>query len=291
MTANPLGRRIGLLAGGGRFPIYFARTARRLGIDVVCVAIRHHADAALQNSVERFYWSGIARLGRMIRCFRRERIASVVMAGKINKRVMFTPWRVLRLWPDLRMARVWLSRRRRDNRDDSILLHLIDEFGRDGISFASALDICPELLVKMGVLTRRSLSAAERKDVAFGWSIAKEMGRFDIGQSVLVKELSVIAVEAIEGTDQAIERAGRLCAAGGFSLIKVAKPQQDMRFDVPTIGPHTIETLFRSGGKVIAVEADKTILIDRNDSIALANRLGISIVAMSAADMATARAS
>jgi DUF1009 family protein len=286
LSSGPrFGGRVGLLAGGGRFPVYFAQAARRRGIDVVCVAIRHHADDALRQWVDRFYCVGIARLGRMIRCFRREKIDWAVMAGKIHKQVMFASWRILRHLPDLRMIRAWLSSRRYDNRDDSILLQVVDEFRRSGITFASALEICPELLVEFGVLTRRSPTARERKDIAFGWRIAKGVGRLDIGQCVLVRESAVLAVEAIEGTDQAILRAGQFCPSGGFTLVKVAKPQQDMRFDVPTIGPQTIETLYRAGGKVVAVEAEKTILIDREQTIARADALGVSIVALTETDI------
>src|SRR5215470_17639223 len=146
---------VGLLAGGGRFPILFAEKARRLGIPVVCVGIRHHAPPELAGLVDRFYWAGIARLGRMIRCFRREGVRRAVMAGKIRKTVMHTPWRIFRLWPDWRTLAFWFRRRRRDNTDDSLLLGVIAEFAADGIHFESALNLCPELLVKAGVLTRR----------------------------------------------------------------------------------------------------------------------------------------
>ncbi len=148
----------------------------------------------------------------------------------------------------------------------------------DGMTFASALDFCPELLVKEGIHTRRVPTASELKDIEFGWALAKEMGRLDVGQSVAVKEKAALAVEAIEGTDRCIERAGQLCRAGGWSLVKVAKPQQDMRFDVPTIGVTTIENLYKAGAKVLAIEADKTILLDESDVIARADRYGLSIV-------------
>ncbi len=273
---------VGLLAGSGRFPIVFAEKARQLGIPVVCVGIRHEASPELVPLVERFYWTGVARMGRMIRCFRRERVRRVVMAGKIQKTRMHTPLRWLRLLPDLRTVRFWLFRRRRDNRDDTLLLGLIDEFAADGMTFASALDYCPELLVQAGLLTRRPPSPQESLDIEFAWQLAKEMGRLDVGQSVAVREQAVLAVEAIEGTDRAILRAGELCRRGGFVVVKVAKPQQDMRFDVPTIGTATIETMKRAGARVLAVEADRTILLDREATIALADRYGITIVARAA---------
>ncbi len=274
---------IGLLAGRGCFPISFAAKTRSLGIPVVCVGIRHEASPELEGLVERFYWSGVAQLGRMIRCFKREGVESMVMAGKITKTVMHTPWRVLRLLPDWRMIRFWYKRSRRDNKDDSVLLGVINEFAADGIRVASALDLCPELLAPSGTLTRRKPMAQEEKDIAFGWELAKEMGRLDVGQSVAVKERAVLAVEAIEGTDRAIARAGELCPAGGFVVVKVAKPQQDMRFDVPTIGCDTIETMHRAGGRVLAFEAGKTILLDRDRTVALAEHYDISMVALQSA--------
>jgi DUF1009 family protein len=216
----------------------------------------------------------------MIRAFKKRGVKRVVMAGKVTKSVMYTPLRIVRLWPDLRMIRFWYRTLRDDHRDDTILLSLIAEFERDGITFDSALDYCPELLVKDGVLTRRAPSAEELKDIAFGWSLAKEMGRLDVGQSVAVKESSALAVEAIEGTDRCIERAGQLCRAGGWTLVKVAKPEQDMRFDVPTVGLSTIENLYRAKARVLAIEAGRTIVIDQPLVVELADRYGLTIVAL-----------
>jgi DUF1009 family protein len=272
-------RPIGLLAGSGRFPILFAEKARSLGVPVVCVGIRHEAAPELAGLVRRFYWSGIARLGRMIRCFKWEGVRRVVMAGKVTKTLMHTPGGILSLLPDWRTIRMWYLRPRRDNRDDTLLLGVIAEFARAGLSFDSALTICPELLVKAGILTYRQPTAQEEKDIAFGWKLAKDMGQLDVGQSVAVKDRAVLAVEAIEGTDRAIARAGELCRRGGFVVVKVAKPQQDMRFDVPTVGCNTIETMKQARARVLAIEAGKTIIIDQEQVVALANRYGISIVA------------
>ena len=141
-----------------------------------------------------------------------------------------------------------------------------------------ALDLCPELLVREGVLTRRRPTAAEERDIEFGWDLAKEMGRLDVGQSVMVKEGAVLAVEAIEGTDLAILRAGELCGRNGFVVVKVAKPKQDMRFDVPTVGTTTIETMKAAGATALAIEAGRTILLDEAETVALADRYGIAIV-------------
>ena len=277
---------IGLLAGSGRFPILFAEAAKRRGLPVACVGIRYEASEELRGLCDTFDLVGVSKLGRMIRTFRRRGTREVVMAGKVTKSVMYTPWRVVRLWPDLRFLHMWYRTCRADKRDDSILLSVIAEFGRDGMTFASALDYCPEILVNAGPLTRRRPSSAEQKDIAFGWRLAKEMGRLDVGQSVAVKEQAALAVEAIEGTDRCIERAGALCRAGGWTLVKVAKPQQDMRFDVPTIGTSTVENLHRAGARVLAIEAGKTIVIDQPDVVALADRYGLAIVALDPAEMA-----
>ena len=271
---------VGLLAGSGRFPILFAEAALRQGIQVACVGIKYEASPVLREICTTFETVGVARLGGMIHAFGRQGVRQVIMAGKVTKNVMYTPARFIQLWPDYRMLRMWYFRNRKDNRDDSILLSVIAEFERDGMTFASALDYCPELLVTEGLLTRRAPTARERGDIEFGWQMAKEMGRLDVGQSVAVKEKATLAIEAIEGTDRCIERAGQLCRAGGWTLVKVAKPQQDMRFDVPTIGVSTVENLHKAGARVLAVEASKTIVVDQPEVIELANRYGLTIVAL-----------
>ena len=202
------------------------------------------------------------------------------MAGKFEKRMFFSPWRGLHLVPDWRLLRFWFFRRRRANNDDSLLLGVIDEFRREGLECVSALDLCPELLVREGVLTRRGPSAVEQRDIEFGWHLAREMGRLDVGQSVMIRERAVLAVEAIEGTDRAIARAGELCPRGGFVVVKVAKPQQDKRFDVPTVGTQTIEAMHAAGATALAIEAGRTILLDEAATIALAQRYRITIVSL-----------
>ena len=276
----PRAPEIGGGARSGRFPILFAEAARRQGYAVACVGIQYEASVELRGLCDSFDVVGVAKMGRMIRTFRRRGVAEIVMAGKVTKNVIYTPMRWLNLCPDLRTLQWWYRRDRADNRDDSLLLSVIAEFERDGMTFTSALDYAPELLVKEGVLTRRVPTASERADIAFGWLMAKEMGRLDVGQSVAVKEKATLAIEAIEGTDRCIERAGQLCRAGGWTLVKVAKPQQDMRFDVPTIGLTTIENLRKAGARVLAIEADKTIVVDQPDVVALADRYGITIVAV-----------
>jgi DUF1009 family protein len=274
---------VGLLAAAGRFPVAFAEKARAVGRPVVCVGLSG-VSPELSALCARFHRSSPVRVGRMIRLFRQAGVREVVMAGKVQKaNLLYRPWRLLTLLPDWRTLKVWYFGRRADNRDDTLLLALIAEFARDGLQFVSALDLCPELLVNPGVLTRRAPTQRENTDVVFGWDLAKEMGRLDVGQSVAVKEQSALAVEAVEGTDAAIVRAGHLCRAGGFVVVKVAKPQQDMRFDVPTVGTLTIQTLRQAGGRVLAIEAGRTIVLDQAETVALADRHGISVVAVDAA--------
>ncbi len=281
--SQPIGpSAVGLLAGWGRLPILFAQKAKQLGLPVVCVGLCDEAAPELEALVDRFYWSGIGKLSRMIGCFKREGVERIVMAGKFHKVKLQASFRVLRYLPDWRMIKAWWLSGRRDNKDDTLLLQLIDEFRKDGMSFASALDFCPELLMKAGVWTKRKPSANEEADIAFGWELAKEMGRLDVGQSVAVRERAVLAIEAIEGTDEAILRAGQLCPRGGIVVVKVAKPTQDMRFDVPTIGCQTVESMHKAGARVLAIEANKTIVIDEPETIALADRYGITIVAKAA---------
>ena len=273
------GERIGLLAGWGRFPILFAEEARRQGYSVYCNAISGMADDDMGQYCDKVQYTPLARLGAAIRFFRKNRVDRVVMAGKVNKQVLFDPWRFLRLLPDMRTIHMWL-RYATNKADDTLLLAVIREFERDGIHFESALTICPELLVKHGFLTKRQPSTSQWNDIRFGWDLAKEMGRLDIGQTVIVQDTAVIAVEAIEGTDQCIRRAGTLCKRGNLVVIKVAKPRQDMRFDVPTVGVQTLQTMQEAGARVLAIESGMTILLDEPEVLALAERLGIAIVSL-----------
>jgi len=291
MTAAVVGNQqpVGLIAGAGRFPILFAEKARELGLPVVCVGVVGMADPALEKLCHRFHWLGRMAMGYTARCLVNGGVTRWTMAGKFHKGTLFRPWKWIRLLPDWRAARFWLSRLRGDNKDDSLLLALIGEFRKDGLECVSALDLCPELLVRAGILTRRHPTAAEERDIEFGWTLAKEMGRLDIGQSVMVRDRAVLAVEAIEGTDEAIRRAGLLCGKSAFVVVKVAKPQQDMRFDVPTVGPTTIQTMHDVGATVLAIEAGKTILLDEAETIALADRYRMAIVARAVTPIDPAR--
>ncbi|MCA8988072.1 MAG: UDP-2,3-diacylglucosamine diphosphatase LpxI [Planctomycetaceae bacterium] len=278
----PQGGRVGLLSGAGRFPIVFAEAAVRQGYEVHGLGVIGMASNELSEICHHYSTVPLARIGQAIRWFKRNQVDQVVMAGKIEKTLLFQSNRIWRLMPDLRTIHMWLRYASENKKDDTLLLAVIREFERDHIRFASALDFCPELLVQHGFLTRRKPNAAQWKDICFGWEMAKEMGRLDIGQTVIVNDTAVIAVEAIEGTDQAILRAGQLCKRGGFTVVKVSKPQQDCRFDVPTIGVQTLRSMHEAGGRVLAIEAGQTIIIDEEEVIGLADKLGIAIVSLNA---------
>lgn len=285
----PEGTSIGLIAGWGNFPIRVAKTLKQQGYRVVCLGIQGHADPQLATICDEYMEVGLCRLGGQISRLRRRGVKLATMAGKLFKTILFERFTWLKHMPDLTFIRYFIPHfitLKRDRNDDSLLLTVVQAFADSGIRLAAATDFAPELLVNAGTLTRRTLSKYERTDVIYGWRLAKEMGRMDVGQSVVVKGRCALAIEAVEGTDECIRRAGTLCRSGGFTVVKTAKPQQDMRFDVPTIGLGTLETLQKSGGRVLAVEAEKTIVIDDQAMIEFANKHGITIVACSAAEIA-----
>ena len=273
-------QKLGVIAGAGRFPFLVVEGAKRSGCHVTVIGLRGFADAALADHADSFHWAGLARLGRWIRLLRRARVQEVILAGAVRKSSMYGRWRLLKLLPDWTSFRVWFFSLR-DKRNDTVLSAVADEFARHGIPMQNCVQYTLEHLAPEGVLTPQGPSQAQQRDMAFGWPIAKEIGRLDIGQSIAVKEQEVIAVEAIEGTDRMIERAGQLCPRGGWTLIKVAKPNQDMRFDVPTIGPETIANLARHGANMLVIETGKTVIIDRAQTLQEAVRGQIIIVARS----------
>jgi DUF1009 family protein len=218
-----------------------------------------------------------------MRFFRRHGVTHVTMAGKVHKVRLFERWAWLHHLPDWRGVLTYYPHfisRKKTTQDDSLLGTIVQSFDRHGITMRPATDFVPELLVKLACLTDRRPTAAQQQDIEFGWKLAREMGRLDVGQSVVVKNRSPLAIEAIEGTDECIRRAGTLCGAGGFTVVKVAKPQQDMRFDVPTIGMGTLETLVAAGGQVLAIEAGRTIIIDESQVVEFANRHKLVVVAL-----------
>ena len=271
--------RLGIIAGEGRFPFMVVEGAKRAGCHVTVVALRGFADGSLAAQADAFRWAGLARLGRWIRILKRNRAQSVILAGAVRKTSMYGRWRLLRLLPDWTSLRLWFGRLS-DKRNDTVLAAVADELARHGIIMQNCIQYSAEHLAPEGVLTRAQPSESLRKDAEFGWRLAKELGRLDIGQCVAVKETEVVAVEAIEGTDRMIERAGLLVPRGGWTLVKVSKPNQDMRFDVPTVGPDTIAILAKHGARMLAIEAGKTVILDRESMIAAADRLGIVVLSL-----------
>jgi hypothetical protein len=271
------GIRLGLIAGAGRFPFMVRDGAKDAGCHVTVVGLRGLADPALADTADVFRWAGMVRPARWIRLLKRHKADRVILAGSVQKTSMYGRFRILRLLPDLTALRIWFFSLP-DKRNDTVLAAVAGEFAKHGIVMEECVRYCADQMAPQGVLTRTRPDARQERDAAFGWKIAKALGRLDIGQSVAVKETEVIAVEAIEGTDRMIERAGDLCRQGGWTLIKVAKPNQDMRFDVPTVGPETIAQLHHNGAAMLVIEAGKTVIIDREEMLAAADRAGIVVV-------------
>jgi UDP-2,3-diacylglucosamine hydrolase len=276
-------KRIGLLAAWGRYPVLVAEALRRQGYHVSCIGVADLADPNLANICQDFQWIGWGRLGGAIKFFRRCGIDQATMAGKFHKTLIYQP----RVWwrhrPDCTFLKTfyhYFITHRRDNKDDTLLGALTDAFAAHGITFHPATDFAPELLAQAGQIAGRTPSTAQLADIEFGWQIAKQMGALDIGQSVCVKDRAVISVEAIEGTDACILRAGDLCKKGEFTVVKVAKPQQDMRFDVPTVGVRTLRTMLAAGARVLAIEGGRTILLDDEEFRKFAATHKLSVVAL-----------
>ena len=271
--------KLGLIAGSGEFPLLVIRGAKHAGLKVVCLGFRGLADRQLIKEADKFVWVSLARIGEWVRELKKEGIGRVIICGGVKKAGMYQPYRWLRYIPDWRTVRVWY-RRSKDRGTESLLLALVDELADEGITMEDSVQFCQEELAGPGPLGPRKPTEKQAKDIAFGWEIAKAMGGLDIGQSVCVRELEVIAVEAIEGTDQAIRRAGKLCKVGGFTVVKVAKPKQDMRFDVPTVGPETLEVMHQAGAAVLAIEAGKTLVVNSQKVKRLAGKYGLVVIGM-----------
>jgi hypothetical protein len=221
----------------------------------------------------------VARPGGWIRRLRAHGVTDTIMVGRVTKSHLFTPWRILKYIPDWRAFRIYYWRLLgKPKQTDLLLTALADELATGGIHLENSIMYCQEHLAESGVMTKHSPALGVEHDIEFGWPLAKKLGEMDIGQAIAVKEREVIAVEAIEGTAEMIKRAGQFCKAGGWTLIKTSKPNQDMRFDVPCVGPETIEDLAACGGRCLVIEAGKTIIIDKPQTIQLADKRGIAIV-------------
>jgi hypothetical protein len=269
---------IGLIAGGGLLPILMARGIHAAGRKVACVGLRDQFDAELPGLCDQFGVAGIAKIGRWVRLLRGWGVHEAVMVGKVQKTQMYAPLLFLRYLPDWRGIRIWYVKTRSDRRTDRLLGALADDLASCGINLMDTTKYIPEHLADAGPMGRCKPAAASQGDIEFALPIVRRMGDLDIGQAIAVKDREVIAVEAIEGTDAMIQRAGQLCRAGKWVLVKLAKPRQDMRFDVPTVGVRTIEALQKAGATCLAVEAGKVILLDKPAFLSAADRAGIAVV-------------
>lgn len=265
--------KIGLLAGTGNLPVEFARAARAMGFGVFAVALVDEIEEGVSANAEKFVKVSIGQLHAIIQFFKENQIEKVTMLGKVTKELMFS--KTVR--PDPRMAKLLSSLP--DFSDDTLMLAFVRELAAEGIEVFDQTVLIRSLMVKEGVLTKREPTAREKQDMEFGFQMAKAIGGLDIGQTVVVKDKAVLAVEAIEGTDACILRGGRL-GCGDAVVAKVAKPKQDMRFDLPAVGLKTIESMIESGAKALAMEAGKTLLVEREKVLALADENGITIVAL-----------
>ncbi len=263
--------RLGIIAGAGEFPLIIAKEFMRRGVDPVIVAIEEEADKELDNVAETVHWQPVGKVGKILKILKKEGVTEVVFAGKVHKVRIFRDLR-----PDIKaLTLLWNLKNRND---DTIMQKVADVLEHEGIHLLPQTTHMDAYLPQKEVFTEREPSEEELQDIEFGAKIALEMGRIDIGQTVVVKKGAVMSVEAIEGTDEAILRG---CSLGNRDtvVVKVAKPQQDMRFDVPAIGLDTIKICVDGGAKVLAIESGKTFFFQREQAIELANRHGISIIA------------
>lgn len=266
------GERLGLIAGNGRFPIIFADNARRLGYHVSAVAHEGETDPELANHVDRIHWIKIGQLNKLINAFKDDQVHQAVMLGGIKKTHVFTTVR-----PDFRTLA--LATRLALWKDDDILREFAKELEKEGITICESTFGLEGILAEEGALTTRTPNEKEWEDIRYGWDVAHDIGRLDIGQCVVVKDRMVVAVEAVEGTDEAIKRGGQL-AKDGAVVVKRCKPQQDLRFDLPAVGPRTIDIMASVNASVLAVEAGRTILLDRDLMLEKAQSARIAVVGL-----------
>lgn len=266
------GQRIGLIAGNGRFPIIFADNARKLGYFVSAVAHEGETEPELEQHVDRIHWIKIGQFNKLIEMLKGDGVRQAVMLGGIKKTHVFTTVR-----PDFRALA--LAAKLIHLKDDDILRTVAEEIEREGIQIRESTFGLQGILVEEGTLTTREPNKKEWDDIRYGWEVGKQIGALDIGQCVVVKDRVIVAVEAVEGTDGAIRRGGELAREGAV-VVKRCKPQQDLRFDLPAVGPRTIEVMETVKATVLALEAGRGILLDRDETIAKANRAGIAIVGL-----------
>ena len=269
---------LGLIAGEGVFPFLVARGARASGRKVACVALAGSASPELQQECDQFRWVSIVRLSGWINHLRRAGCSEAIMVGRVVKTRMYDRWRYFRYIPDLRTARLWFTALRHDRRPQTMLAVIANELAREGITLIDSTTYTTDQLTTPGVMTRTQPTEGQWVDIRAGWEICRQISKMDIGQSIAMLNRDVIAVEALEGTNAMIERAGRLCRVGGWTLIKVANTHQDMRMDVPTIGVTTIEKLRENRCGCVVLEAGKTIVLEKAKVLELADKYGIAVV-------------
>lgn len=265
--------KIGLIAGKSEYPLLFAKAAKAKGLKVVAVGIEGEAEEGLKLLVDKLYLIRLGEFKRLLEIFKGEGINKAVMAGGITKSRIFKE--PLKLDEEIKTLLSVVS----DKKDETLLSMISSKLNAAGIELLDSTLFLEELLPKAGVLTSIKPSSSAEEDIRFGFGIAKEVARLDIGLSIVVKDRAVIAVEGIEGTDETIRRGGRL-AGQGATVIKVARPNQDMRFDIPVIGPQTIRSMSEAKATSLAIEAGKTLIVDKADTISLAEKNGISIIAV-----------
>jgi hypothetical protein len=261
---------IGLIACGGSLPLIFAKAAKKKKIRLAVIAVQDMASTAIKKYADKYYVENIGKMGRMIRHFKKEGVKEAFMLGKVRKARLFKEMK-----PDLlTLGMLFMAK---DNKDMTRLLSVIREFKKNGIKIMPVTHILKDLIAKKGVITKRAPSKREMKDIRFGLPIAKKIADLDIGQTVVVKDRDVLAVEGIEGTDSAILRGGKLARKGAV-VVKVARTKQDMRVDVPGIGVETVRALKRAGVSCMAIQAGKMLVIEKEKIRNLAARFGISII-------------
>jgi UDP-2,3-diacylglucosamine hydrolase len=263
--------RLGLIAGNGKFPFLVIEGARRAGAEVAVAAIKEETDPAIERVADRLTWVGVGQLGRMIRFFKREGVEKAIMAGQVRHVQIFSG-----AMPDVRMLRMLLSLPRRNT--DALIGGVAAELAREGIELIDSTYFLQDHLPAEGLLTRRAPDERERGDIAYGLEVAREIARLDLGQTIVVRSRACVAIEAMEGTDATVRRAGQL-ARGRLTVVKVAKPGQDMRFDVPVVGIPTVEAMTEAGATCLCVTAGKTLLFDREEMLRLADHRRICVVA------------
>jgi UDP-2,3-diacylglucosamine hydrolase len=274
--------KIGLIAGAGQFPILFSKKAAQKGYQVYAIGFNKETDTILADHVQKLKYIYLGQISKLIKYFKQHQITKVVMLGAISKTNIFKNIR-----PDFK-ALSFIAKTARTH-DDSILTSFANLILKEGIEILPSTFLLPELLSPQGCWTRTKPDIAQKKDIAQGWEIAKQIGKLDIGQCIVICNGTVLAIEAIEGTDATIKRGGHLSKKNGAVVVKLSKPAQDLRFDLPSSGIQTIETMHEAGVRILVLEAKKSISFDRDDMIALANQYNISILALTDDDITSKR--